>query len=57
VHRAKLGLPELALGLIPGWGGTQRLPRFVGVKKAVDMMLVRAQRVATVASLAIASDA
>ncbi len=38
--RTKLGLPELALGVIPGLGGTQRLPRLVGVKKAVDMMLV-----------------
>ncbi|GAE26152.1 enoyl-CoA hydratase [Halalkalibacter wakoensis JCM 9140] len=36
---AKLGLPELQLGLIPGFAGTQRLPRYVGVAKACEMML------------------
>ncbi|WP_301107605.1 enoyl-CoA hydratase [Sporosarcina sp.] len=36
---AKLGLPELQLGLIPGFAGTQRLPRLVGVAKAAEMML------------------
>ncbi len=36
---AKLGLPEVTLGLLPGAGGTQRLPRLVGVTKALDMML------------------
>ncbi len=36
---AKLGLPEVALGLLPGSGGTQRAPRLVGVKPALDLML------------------
>lgn len=35
---AKLGLPELQLGIIPGFGGTQRLPRYIGVAKAAEMM-------------------
>lgn len=33
------GLPELTLGIIPGFGGTQRLPRAVGLQKGVEMML------------------
>lgn len=37
-ENAKLGLPELSLGLIPGFAGTQRLPRYVGVAKAAEMM-------------------
>lgn len=36
---AKLGLPELQLGLIPGFAGTQRLPRYLGMPKAAEMML------------------
>ncbi|MFN3579086.1 MAG: 3-hydroxyacyl-CoA dehydrogenase NAD-binding domain-containing protein [Pseudomonas sp.] len=36
---AKVGLPEVKLGLLPGAGGTQRLPRLVGVAKALDMIV------------------
>ncbi len=36
---ATIGLPEVTLGLVPGAGGTQRLPRLVGPQAAIDMML------------------
>lgn len=37
--KTALGLPEVQLGLLPGSGGTQRLPRLIGASKALDMML------------------
>ena len=39
VPSAKFGFPEIKLGLIPGAGGTQRLPRLIGVEKALDIIL------------------
>ncbi|TXH79557.1 MAG: 3-hydroxyacyl-CoA dehydrogenase [Rhizobium sp.] len=35
---AKLGLPEVKLGIVPGAGGTQRLPRLIGIAAAIDMI-------------------
>ncbi len=38
-ENAQLGLPEVSLGLIPGYGGTQRLPKLVGEAKAMELTL------------------
>ncbi len=37
--KAVLGLPEVGIGLMPGWGGTQRLPRLIGVEKSLPIIL------------------
>jgi 3-hydroxyacyl-CoA dehydrogenase/enoyl-CoA hydratase/3-hydroxybutyryl-CoA epimerase len=37
--KTQFGLPEIKLGLLPGWGGTQRLPRVVGLERALQVIL------------------
>jgi enoyl-CoA hydratase len=61
-EHAKFGLPEVKLGLIPGYGGTQRLPRLVGKGRALQMILTgeqidanEAYRIGLVNALATAS--
>lgn len=41
--KTALGVPEVQLGLLPGGGGTQRLPKLVGIQKSLDMMLTGKQ--------------
>ncbi len=41
--KTKLGVPEVQLGVLPGLGGTQRLPRLVGVQSALDLLLTGKQ--------------
>jgi len=42
-HKTRLGLPEVQLGLLPGGGGTQRLPVRVGIERALDLLLTGRQ--------------
>ena len=54
---AKIGLPETKLGILPGWGGTVRLPRIIGVDEAVMWMATGADKKADAALKAGAVDA
>ncbi len=54
---AKIGLPETQLGILPGWGGTVRLPRILGVDEAVMWMATGAEKRADEALKAGAVDA
>jgi 3-hydroxyacyl-CoA dehydrogenase/enoyl-CoA hydratase/3-hydroxybutyryl-CoA epimerase len=38
-HSTKIGLPETKIGLLPAWGGSTRLPRLIGLPKALDIIL------------------
>ncbi|HKK22091.1 MAG TPA: enoyl-CoA hydratase-related protein, partial [Pseudohaliea sp.] len=54
---AKVGLPETKLGILPGWGGTARLPRIIGVDEAVTWITTGAEQRADAALKAGAVDA
>jgi len=63
VPTAKMGLPEIKLGLIPGYGGTQRLPRLIGEGRALEMILtgrtmdaVEAERIGLVNRILVGDD-
>lgn len=56
--RTRLGLPEVQLGILPGWGGTTRLPRLIGLQAALDILLTgdpikpsKAQRIGLVSEV------
>jgi 3-hydroxyacyl-CoA dehydrogenase/enoyl-CoA hydratase/3-hydroxybutyryl-CoA epimerase len=38
-EKITIGLPEIKLGILPGWGGTQRLPKLVGLQRSLDIIL------------------
>lgn len=45
--QARLGLPEVSLGLLPAAGGTQRLPRLIGVPAALDLITTGSKDILT----------
>ena len=54
-EKAKFGQPEVGLGITPGFGGTQRLPRIVGISKAMELILTAKDIGAAEASLRLSS--
>ncbi len=38
ISQVKIGLPEVKIGLLPGWGGTQRMPRLIGIDAAIELI-------------------